>query len=528
MGVACVNDYKALPPKESFATTAAYENARKQTHLKAATRMLHTFQENGGVYIKAGQHIAALVYLLPDEWTNTMRVLQDCNPSRPFEPIRQLVETELGRPLGDIFEDFSVEPIAAASLAQVHTARLRATGELVAVKVQYPGLREASVADLWTIETLIDFVCWAAPEFQMKWLADEFRRNLPRELNFKYEAENCEKSGRFYAYPQSGVRVPRVCWDLTTERVLVMEFMEGCKVNDKEKILAYGLRPNQVAKQLSKLYSEQIFIHGFVHCDPHPGNILVRPRAVKQSWFKSLFFSQKVEPELVLLDHGLYRQLDDDLRIGYCEFWKSLLLGSESELLASADVLLRAGEAAQLLDEIVAARKDRDKQIGPTLSTANTPLAQSTAVKDAQKDADAVLKDQDRLLRAKIFVGIVTARPFETATDTKSSNMSEQELEIMRDSIQIYASLITTLLETMPRPLLLLFKTNDLLRSVNIELGAPINGFAEVMALDCLRGLRFSAEQDAFIYPSIWAQISDYFRSLFLRWSFFFYALSQN
>lgn len=181
--------------------------------------------------------------------------------------------------------------MGTASLAQVHKATLK-DGSVVAVKVQHPYVQGNARVDLKTMEVLVKFVSWLFPEFRFQWLVDETKKNIPKELNFKEEGENAEKISRLFHYVD-WLYVPKIRWDLTTSRVLTMDFVEGGQVNDLEYITKNKLDPFEVSNKLGQLYSHMIFIHGFVHSDPHPGNILLKK-------------SEKGDCQIILLDHGLY------------------------------------------------------------------------------------------------------------------------------------------------------------------------------------------------------------------------------
>lgn len=174
--------------------------------------------------------------------------------------------------------------------SQVHRATLK-TGEKVAVKVQHPYVKGNSIVDMKTMEVLCKIMSWVFPDFKMQWLVDETKKNLPQELNFLHEGENAEKAAEMFRN-YKWLKVPKIFWYLSTQRVLTMDFLEGGQVNDLEYIKSNNIDAFEVANKIGQLYSNMIFTNGFVHSDPHPGNILVKkaPHGV----------------EIILLDHGLY------------------------------------------------------------------------------------------------------------------------------------------------------------------------------------------------------------------------------
>lgn len=206
---------------------------------------------------------------------------------------------------------FDEQPIAAASIAQVHHALLKNHQE-VAIKVQYPGLEHQMRLDTTTMSFLSKSVSWLFPEYRFEWVVSEFTKAIALELDFIQEAMNSERTAKNFRQ-NSMVKVPHVFWEFTTNQVLTMEFCRGCKVDNLEFLKDNGINPIKVAKALVEVFAEMIFIHGFLHGDPHPGNILVSPEG--RNGFS-----------LVLLDHGIYKQFDEEFRLDYCQLWKALIL----------------------------------------------------------------------------------------------------------------------------------------------------------------------------------------------------------
>lgn len=189
-----------------------------------------------------------------------------------------------------MFESFDEQPLGTASLAQVHRATLK-NGQQVAVKVQHPYVLGNSKVDMKTMELLCKIMSFVFPDFKMQWLVDESKKNLPIELDFINEGKNAEKVASMFR-DYSWLRVPKIFWTHSTKRVLVMEYLPGGQVNDLDYIEANKIDKFEVANKIGQLYSNMIFINGFVHSDPHPGNILLR--------------KTNNQTEIILLDHGLY------------------------------------------------------------------------------------------------------------------------------------------------------------------------------------------------------------------------------
>ncbi len=263
-------------------------------HRRGAGRLLDAAQALGGTLIKAGQFASTRPDLLPLPYVETLSSLQDRLPPQPQAIIEEAVVRELGRPLGDVFSEFDTEPIAAASIAQVHRARLT-DGSQVAVKVQYPGVAALMEADLDALESIFAALARLEPDIQLQPIADYLRWTLPLELDFRREAGAIEKL-RDALSDRDEVMIPEVVSRLTTQRLLVMELMEGVKVTDREALDSAGIEPRQVAELLNDAFADQLFKRNVLHADPHPGNLLVQPGSDG--------------PRLVLLDHGLTVALD--------------------------------------------------------------------------------------------------------------------------------------------------------------------------------------------------------------------------
>jgi predicted unusual protein kinase regulating ubiquinone biosynthesis (AarF/ABC1/UbiB family) len=317
-----------------------------------------------GLILKGCQFLGSRADVLPPEYVEVLSKLQDRVPSKSFAVVRHTVEQELGAPLASIFADFAQAPIASASLAQVHEARLR-DGRRVAVKVQYPEIAALVKSDLANLRTLFRAVGLLERDVDLMPLIDELGTYVPRELDFLNEGRNAETvAGHFTA--RDDIVVPEIVWEHTTRRVLVMEFMEGIKITDVAALRAAGVDLPRVATILTEAFCEQILTRGFFHADPHPGNLLVQPEG----------------PRLVLLDFGLAKDLPPRFREGVLSFVAALLLGKteqmaralldlgfetrdggEAALRELAEVMLRVGQdlrARATVDPATVARLRRE------------------------------------------------------------------------------------------------------------------------------------------------------------------------
>ena len=209
---------------------------------KSAERLLNLCRENGGVYIKVGQHLANLDYLIPREYIEVLSSLFNDAPQSDIDSVHRVIEEDLGQSVEELFDDFDPTPIASASLAQVHVAYCKKTKKKLAVKVQHRGLRETSVGDLFAVTSVVRVIDSMFTDFTFGWIADEMAPQLPKELDFQREGRNAEKAAEYVEKSGLSCCIPKVIWENTSERVLTMEFEEGFKSTDIESLEASGLK----------------------------------------------------------------------------------------------------------------------------------------------------------------------------------------------------------------------------------------------------------------------------------------------
>jgi predicted unusual protein kinase regulating ubiquinone biosynthesis (AarF/ABC1/UbiB family) len=310
----------------------------------------------GGVLIKVGQFLSARADMLPEEITSELSGLQDEVPPEEFTSIRQLIEAELGDTLSAKFAEFEEQPLAAASLGQVHRARLfekqgdESDGwEQVVVKIQRPDIEKVIATDLAALRTVGG---WAMRYEPIRRRADipallaEFSRILYEEIDYLAEGRNAETfAENFKAKPC--VRIPGVVWSLTTRRVLTLEDVYAIKITDYDLIREAGVPLEQVAQRVFDIYLYQIFENGFFHADPHPGNLFVDPLGEGEDG--------TVEWQLTFVDFGMVGHVPPGTRAGLRELaiglatrdagrmvkayqkLNVLLPGANLELIAQAD-----------------------------------------------------------------------------------------------------------------------------------------------------------------------------------------------
>mmetsp|Transcript_24075 Transcript_24075/g.29649 ORF Transcript_24075/g.29649 Transcript_24075/m.29649 type:complete len:661 (+) Transcript_24075:141-2123(+) len=401
-------DEKCINDEEEFDASSGSESV----HTRCAKRIRDLCRRNGGTYVKVGQHLANLDHLLPPEYITILHSLFGDAPVTPYNDVREVIKEELGFFPEDIFEKFEQDPIASASLAQVHIAVERNTGRKLAVKVQHRGLRETSTGDLLALEYVMKAVDGIFDDFQFGWIADEIAPNLPKELDFCNEGKNAEKAAAHFSESGIACVVPKIHWDFSTPRVLCMDFEEGFSITDIEQIVKSNVKKSDLSTLVSKVFQAQIFQSGFIHCDPHPANVF---------WRKT----EKGKPELVLFDHGLYKQIDNNFRLNYANLWRSLLVADIEKIKESCHFLG--------IDDMY-----------PLLSA---------------------------MLLSRPFDEIIE-RSKTNSFRTKTRIDSKSDAVMIRGYAQQYLKEIVKLLDKVPRQMLLIFKMNDCLRHIGHTLGS--------------------------------------------------------
>lgn len=276
----------------------------------------------GGVMIKVGQFLSSRLDVLPREITDELAGLQDEVRPEPFEAIRQVVESEFNAPLADKYCYFEETPMAAASIGQVHRARLCApSGEVlpppVVVKVQRPNIETIVKIDLDALRVVGNWVQRYRPiskRANVPALLNEFSRSLYEEIDYITEGKNAEAFAANFANRED-IRVPKVYWSHVTRRVLTLEDVQTIKISDYQALEAAGIDRTEVANRLFDTYLKQIFDDRFFHADPHPGNLFVLPLE------KSASETGSTPWRLVFIDFGMVGHLAPNVVTGLRELF---------------------------------------------------------------------------------------------------------------------------------------------------------------------------------------------------------------
>jgi predicted unusual protein kinase regulating ubiquinone biosynthesis (AarF/ABC1/UbiB family) len=275
-------------------------------HLRNAKRVQRTILQLQGLFIKVGQLLSIMANFLPAQFRAGLEALQDQVPPRPYREIAARIQEELGSPVSAIFERFVEQPIASASLGQVHEAWLK-DGTHVAVKVQHRDIDEIVRLDLKTIRRIMAIVTLFIPVQGIDAYYHQIKSMISEELDFLREARNINRIAENFA-KQPSVRFPRPVDALCTERVMVTTFVDGVKVGDLAALDALGVDRKALARRIVQVFCQQIFIDGLYHADPHPGNMQVG-----------------AEGELILLDFGAVGELSPQMREGIPEFLEAVI-----------------------------------------------------------------------------------------------------------------------------------------------------------------------------------------------------------
>lgn len=311
-----------------------------------------------GFFVKLCQIVGARADVFAEPFIRRLGRFHDAVPPRPFADVRSWIERELGRPLDEVFARVDAAPLAAASLAQVHRATLRDGSEVV-VKVQYPEVARLARVDLASLRLVARLAGGMLRQFDVRSIFDEIAEFVALELDFAREARTTERIRAALAGDPT-VRVPRLHPEYTTGKLLVLEYLEGIKVTDLDRVRGAGHDLDEVGRRIGRLYARMIFEQGFFQGDPHPGNLLVLPGAV-----------------IGLLDFGLAKELPPGFGAAVAEMLTRGLAGDVPGAVAAAR---RAGfevhddQATALPALVLALLGDRDEMLHADALIAETPI----------------------------------------------------------------------------------------------------------------------------------------------------------
>ncbi len=263
---------KLFPGRARFRLPTAGKTPETSTIYE---RIRLTLEELGPTFVKFGQIMSTRTELLPPEMIEQLKKLQDHAKPVPFSEIRAVIEQSCVS-IDDWFAEFEETPVASASIGQVHRAVLK-DGTRVAVKVQRPGIEEIIETDIGILQSMAERIETVFPEtrvYNPVGMVEDFSHQIVKELDFARDGRNADRMARnFRDVP--GIRFPKIYWEYSSSRVLVMEFIEGVRIDDPESIMAMGHKPHEIGVRGFHVYLKMIFEDGFFHGDPHPGNLLV-------------------------------------------------------------------------------------------------------------------------------------------------------------------------------------------------------------------------------------------------------------
>ena len=291
-----------------------------RAHAKAAAELKAIALSLAGAFTKAAQIGGARADILPQVFIDELSQFHDAVPPRPFEQLLPIVERDLQQPIDEVFESIEPEAIAAASLAQVHRARLK-SGEQVVVKIQYPEIRRLIPLDLSMLRLAARLALLVQRRIDMRSVIEEVTRFIELELDFRRELESTQRL-REILHDWPDAVVPRAYPEFCGDNLIVLEYLDGIQVTHTQKLVAAGHELPEIARKIGALYGAMIFELGFFHGDPHPGNLLVLP-----------------DGRIGLLDFGLCKELPKGFARGVAQMMIAAMVGNSEVALEKAGEL---------------------------------------------------------------------------------------------------------------------------------------------------------------------------------------------
>ncbi|CAN0912064.1 Protein ACTIVITY OF BC1 COMPLEX KINASE 8, chloroplastic [Linum grandiflorum] len=354
--------FKVWLNNQKFSYRGGMTEEKKIVRRKALAKWLkESILRLGPTFIKIGQQFSTRVDILAQEYVDQLSELQDQVPPFPSETALSIVEEELGAPVEDIFDRFDYEPIAAASLGQVHRARLK--GQEVVLKVQRPGLKDLFDIDLKNLRVIAEYLQKVDPKSdgaKRDWVAiyDECANVLYQEIDYTKEAANAEQFANNFK-DMAYVKVPNIVWEYTTPQVLTMEYVPGIKINKVKALDQLGLDRKRLGRYAVESYLEQILSHGFFHADPHPGNIAVDDvnggRLIFYDFGMMGSISPNIREGLLEVFYGVYEKDSDKVLQAMVQMGVLVPTGDMTAVRRTAQFFLNSFE-----ERLAAQRRERE------------------------------------------------------------------------------------------------------------------------------------------------------------------------
>lgn len=425
-------------------------------HQKNAKRAKKAILELNGLFIKVGQLISIMSNIVPEAYGSILESLQDNTPSSPFKVTKQNIEKELGDTLTNLFSSFDENPLASASIGQVHKATLK-SGEQVAVKIQHPNIETLAKVDLGIIEKLIKLVSRFFKINGIDHVYEQVKQMIYEELDYSQEAQsiitiknNCIEI--------EGVIIPEVFTAYSSQKILTTSFCEGVKITNTNQIKDWELDENKIGEKLVFAYCEMLLNHGIYHADPHPGNLLVNK-----------------DGDIIILDFGAIGYLSDDMRENIPNFVRAIVSKDQDkvlEALKKMGFIANGKEAEKTAEKIIKALTEfleggvniRELSIDDINDSSIADLRKNLSIKELTSTIQ-VPKDWILLERTIMLLDGVTAKlaPEYNPMDTIKPYLKKLVLKnggLQKIIFDVLKKQITTLV-SLPK------KANDFLTKAN-------------------------------------------------------------
>ena len=363
---------------ERFGKTLHWKSVEELALLEPPERIRRALEELGPTFVKLGQVLATRVDLFSPEYIAEFEKLQDAVPAIPFDQLQAQLEEDLGGSVAACFASVETTPLAAASIAQVHRAKLK-DGCDVILKIRRPGIRKKIEADLRLMTRLADVVELEMPEFRQFKPSEtvrQFSRSLQRELDLAAECRNAERMASCFA-DDPNIIIPKVYWEWTSERLNVQEYIQGIPGRQLEAVDAAGLDRKVLAKRGANAVLKMIIKEGFFHADPHPGNVFYLPgeKIAFIDFGMVGFLSERRRHQLVELLTGVIKQKADrvaevmlDWSSGSNVNDESLVLDMDMFIDQHHSLSLKELNAAELLTELIDLMREHKLALPPDLA----------------------------------------------------------------------------------------------------------------------------------------------------------------